>query len=179
MKILLISFSSRDEGNCSRILKHCSKLSNDRGMVAEVLKIYDMNIEECGGCDYYCFKNGACLKEDDLLEVYEKCFKADKIIFAIPTFSGNLSSLYFKFWERGQSIFKDNSEYEDKFLKKINIIVIGNLSSGGDMAVHEALYSFNNRSFYPEVLLLSSREYCTSSIRGDMIDIPNVKEFYC
>lgn len=176
MKVLLISFSSREHGNCNRILKYCSKLLNENSGVTEVINIYDMNIEECGGCDYYCFKNGICSKNDDLLKLYNKCFEADEIIFAIPTFCGNLCSSYFKFWERGQSVFKDNNEYEDKFLRKINIVVIGNIVSGGDMAMHEALYSFSNRSFYPQVLLLSSREYDTSSINGDMLNNASMRE---
>lgn len=175
MKVLLISFSSRQYGNCNRILESCSKLLNENGWGTEVINIYGMNIEACGGCDYYCFKNGICSKRDDLLKIYNKCFEADEIIFAIPTFCSNLCSSYFKFWERGQSVFKDNVEYEDKFLSKISIIVVGNLVSGGDMAMHEALYSFANRSFYPEVLLLSSREYDTSSVNGDMIYIPDVR----
>lgn len=66
-------------------------------------------------------------------------------------------------------------EYENSFLKKVNLIIIGNLSSGGDMALHEALYSFVNRSFYPEAILLSSREYNKSSIEGDLIDSNDVK----
>lgn len=73
-------------------------------------------------------------------------------------------------------MFKDEIEYENTFLKKINLIIVGNLSSGADMAVHEALYSFINRSFYPEVILLSSEEYNTSSIKGDLVKSSEVKE---
>ena len=134
------------------------------------------SIEGCGGCGYFCFDNGDCFKKDDSTHrLYKKCLEADKIIFAVPTFCGHLASEYFKFWERSQSIFKDEEDYEENFLKKINFIIIGNLSSGGDMAIHEALYPFANRSFYPETIILSSREYKTSSIRGDLIDINDVK----
>ena len=44
------------------------------------------------------------------------------------------------------------------------------------MAVHEALYSFANRSFYPEVILLSSQEYNSSSIDGDLVRKRGVKD---
>lgn len=175
MKVLFISFSLREEGNCSRILKYCSELANMKGNQCEFINMNSIKIGECGGCEYYCFSNGKCIKEDDTQYIYNKCFEVDKIIFAIPTFCGNLTSLYFKFWERSQGIFKDNDEYENKFLRKINIVIIGNLTSGGDMALHEALYGFTNREFSPEALILSSREYGTSSINGDLIENENVK----
>lgn len=146
--------------------------SND----SELINIFDYKIDGCGRCEYGCFNTGNCSVEDDTLKIYNKCFEADKIIFAIPTFCGNLASSYFRFWERSQAIFKDNNEYEKKFLSKINLIIIGNLSSGGDMALHEAIYSFNNRCFFPETLLLSSREYDKSSVRGDLVEPKEVRD---
>lgn len=148
---------------------------NNKGFETEVINIYTYKIQSCGDCSYECFAGGNCSIEDDVLKLYSKCLEADKIIFAIPTYCGNLSSAYFRFWERSQAIFKDEMEYENKFLKKISFIIIGNLSSGGDMALHEALYSFTNRSFYPEAILLSSREYNKSSIKGDLIQSNEVK----
>jgi hypothetical protein len=96
---------------------------------------------------------------------FQKCGDADILIFAIPTYSGHLSSLYFAFDERGQPFFK-----------KINFIIIGNLSAGGDMALHQALYSFANLDFWPETVLFPAREYGRSSINGDLIEIPEVKK---
>lgn len=40
-----------------------------------------------------------------------------------------------------------------KAVEKINFIIIGNLSAGDDMALHEALYNFANLNFWPETLL--------------------------
>ena len=54
--------------------------------------------------------------------------------------------------------------------------IVGNLSAGGDMALHEALYSFANLGFWPEVLLFPSREYGKNSIKGDLIEVPEVKK---
>jgi len=176
LKALGIVFSSRDNGNCSNAIKYCLNKMKDKGYETEALNIFQYEIEGCGKCNYICFNSGECLKKDDIPKLYKKCFDADKIIFAIPTFCGHLTSQYFKFWERSQSLFKDEIEYENTFLKKINLIIVGNLSSGADMAVHEALYSFINRSFYPEVILLSSEEYNTSSIKGDLVKSSEVKE---
>lgn len=175
MKILGINFSSRKQGNCAGCLEYCLNEMKALGHEIETIDIFNYEIDGCGECNYHCFKSGTCCKEDDAHKLYQKCFEADKIIFAIPTFSGNLASSYFKFWERSQSFFKDNVQYEDTFLRKINLIIIGNISSGGDMALHEALYNFTNREFYPEVILLSSREYNSSSIQGNLIESDDVK----
>lgn len=175
LKVLGFVFSSRGQGNCSNSIEYCLNKIKLAGHEAEAVNINDYDVQGCGECGYYCFKNGDCSKQDDIKKLYKKCFEADRVIFAIPTFCGNLSSMYFKFWERSQALFKDDTEYENDFLKKISFIIIGNLSSGGDMALHEALYGFANRSFYPETLLLSSREYGKSSINGDMIETDEVK----
>jgi multimeric flavodoxin WrbA len=175
MKVLGVIFSSRKQGNCTKCMEYCLDKIKISGYEVEIINVFDYEVEGCGDCNYHCFENGACCKEDDIPELYRKCFETDKIVFAIPTFSGHLASSYFKFWERSQSLFKDNIEYENNFLKKINLIIIGNISSGGDMALHEALYSFTNREFYPEVILLSSKEYSKSSIKGNLIESNEVK----
>ena len=176
MKCLGIIFSSRKQGNCAKSVKYCLDKINLHEYQVEMINIFDYEVQGCGDCSYHCFESGFCSKEDDILELYKKCFEADKIIFAIPTFCGHLASSYFKFWERSQAIFKDSLEYENEFLKKLNFIIIGNLSSGGDMALHEALYGFINRRFYSEAILLSSREYNKSSIKDNLIESDDVKK---
>ncbi|SDW07607.1 flavodoxin family protein [Tepidimicrobium xylanilyticum] len=176
MKALGIVFSSRANGNCSNAIKYCLNKMKNKGYEIETLNIFEYEIQGCGNCNYICFNSGECVKEDDIYKLYNRCFEADKIIFAIPTFCGHLTSQYFKFWERSQSLFKDEEECENIFLKKINLIIIGNLSSGGDMAVHEALYGFINRRFYPEVVLLSSEDYNTSSIKGNLVEFSGIRD---
>lgn len=175
MKVLGLIFSSRAQGNCSRSIEYCLNKFKLKGYETETINIFNYNVQSCGDCDYNCFNSGECCKEDDVHELYRKCFESDKIIFAVPTYCGHLTSAYFKFWERSQALFQDEIDYENDYLKKMNFIIIGNLSSGGDMALHEALYSFTNRSFYPEATLLSSREYNKSSIKGDLIESIDVK----
>lgn len=175
MKVVGIAFSSREKGNCTRFSDYCLNIAKNYGHQTELINLSKYNIQGCDDCDYRCFENEGCCKNDDTSLLYKRCFDADKVIFAIPTFGGHLSSAYFRFAERSQGIFKNEDEYENKFLKKINLIVIGNLTSGGDMALHEALYCFSNRNFYPESILIQSREYGKSSINGDLIEVIEVR----
>jgi len=176
MKAVGIVFSSRDEGNCANCTEYCLGIMEQHGYQCESINVFHYNVHGCYLCNYKCFNSGVCAKNDDAIKLYRKCIEADKIIFTIPTFCGHLASAYFNFWERSQGIFKDNYQYEKDFLRKINFIVIGNLASGGDMALHEALNSFTNRSFYPETILLSSREYDINPIKGDLMESTEVRD---
>ncbi|MGB9717410.1 MAG: flavodoxin family protein [Thermoproteota archaeon] len=175
-KVLGVSFSARKEGNCLRLVTYCLNKFREQGFETEVLNAYEHEIIPCSHCNYECFNDKECPLKDDAPLIYQKCVSADILIFSIPTYGGHLSSLYFAFAERSQAVFKSFQECKEKLLKKINFIIIGNLSAGGDMALHEALYSFVNLSFWPETLLFPAREYGRSSIKGDLINDPEVKK---
>jgi len=175
-KVLGVSFSARKGGNCFKLVSYCLEKFKERGFETEVLNAYEHEITPCSHCNYDCFNNRECPIKDDVPLIYQKCESADILIFGVPTYGGHLSSLYFAFAERSQSIFRSFQEYTEKLLKKINFIIIGNLSAGGDMALHEALYSFVNLSFWPETLLFPAREYGRSSIKGDLVNDAEVKK---
>lgn len=170
MKVLGVTFSCKKSGNGTKMLGHLMEGFNKKGYETEIINVYDLKITPCSRCDIECFKGKKCPIDDDVYKVYDKCFESDIVIFAIPDYAGHLSSLYFAFTERAQGWIDNYSTYVEKYLKKLNFIVIGNLSAGGDMALHQALYDFSNRDFYPETLLFSSREYGLSSIAGNLIE---------
>lgn len=176
MKALAVAFSARKKGNCYRLVEHCLNRLVEKGWETELLKTYDLQITPCNQCDYECFKNGKCPVHDDIPMIYEKCQQADTVIFALPNYGGHLTSLYFAFAERGQFIFQTSEDLNESYLKKINFIIIGNLSAGGDMALHEALYGFANRDYWPETLLFPAREYGQSSLKGNLIESVEVKK---
>lgn len=175
MKVLGLNFSSRKNGNCFNTLDYCLKQFKEIDHDIEVINFFDFNISPCGMCGYQCFQAGSCVKQDEARPLFEKLAAADIILSAVPTFRGHLASSYFVLSERAQGAFPKELHYEVDYLKKLHFIVIGNLSSGADMALHEAFYDFTNKDFYPESLLLSSREYERSSIKGDIIEEPLVR----
>lgn len=170
MKVIGVNFSSRKNGNCFKCADYCLERFKETGHEVEIVNFFDYHISPCGLCGYQCFQTGSCIKQDEARTLFEKLAAADLILHAVPTFRGHLASSFFILSERAQGIFKKELSYEADYLQKLHLIVIGNLSSGADMALHEAFYDFTNRDFYPESILLSSREYDRRSISGDLIE---------
>lgn len=175
MKVVGLNFSSRVNGNCYSCVDYCLKRFKSKGYDVEVINFFDYEVNPCGLCAYQCFYTGKCIKNDDAKELFGKLTDADIIIYAVPTFGGHLASSFFILSERENGIFRSGQDYDADYLKKINFIVIGNLSDGADMAFHEAFYGFTNKDFYPESILLSAKEYGKRSINGDLIEDESVR----
>ncbi|WP_445486813.1 flavodoxin family protein [Niallia sp. 03133] len=176
MKILGLAFSSRKAGNSSKMLYYClSKLKHNMHET-ELIHVHDLDMNPCGKCNYECCKKEDCPIHDDLPALFAKCLDADLLLFALPTYCGHLPSTYFMFSERSQALLANETIYEEGILKKVNFIFIGNIIAGADMSSHEALYSFAGKSFFPETILISSRDYNRKPINGDLIELEQVQD---
>lgn len=174
MKAIAISMSSRADGNCSNSIDFVIESLLQKGIQCEKANFANLVFEHCGSCGYYCFKSDGCLHNDGITQLYEKCKSVEFIIAAVPTYNGHLSSNYFAFSERSQGMFK-NHNFEELFLKKLNLIVVGNTGNGVEMAVEEALYSLKDKPFTTEIVVLSSREYGLSAINENIVENKHVK----
>jgi multimeric flavodoxin WrbA len=170
MKILGLVFSSRKEGNSSRILHYCMKRFKEESYEVEIVNMHDLKTNPCGNCNLECCKRMGCPIIDDIPGLFNKCLESDLLLFALPTYCGHLPSTYFILSERTQSLIGDEIDYEKEFLRKLNFIFIGNITSGADMSTHEALYTFAGLNFFPETVLISSRDYNMKPINGDLIE---------
>ncbi|MBN2380308.1 NAD(P)H-dependent oxidoreductase [candidate division WOR-3 bacterium] len=151
MKTLALAFSASKEGNCSKLAGYSLARFAGQGWQPELLKACHLAIQSLRLRVLFCAK--LCPVEDGVPMIYERCRNADAVIFAVPDYGGHLASLFFAFSERAQYESRKFTDFEGEFLSKINLIVVANLSAGGDMALHEALYSFANLDFRPEILL--------------------------
>jgi multimeric flavodoxin WrbA len=122
MKILGIAFSAREDGNCLKCVKYCLDKFKEDGFKTEVINAYELTITPCSHCRYECFANNQCPIEDDVDEIYKKCDESDILIFAIPTYGGHLSSLYFAFAERGPASLIRSQQYAERLLKKMVLL---------------------------------------------------------
>lgn len=101
MKVLAIIGSPR-KGHTFDLVQRIADLLREEGPIeVETLLLGEMDIEPCRGC-YACQSAGErlCPLRDDLLPLVERMKAADGVIFASPTYTGNVSSLTKRLMER-------------------------------------------------------------------------------
>ncbi len=118
MKKLFISFSARENGNCDSIAYFLS------GEQDAFVYFRDKKYHACAGCDYECFDGRCKYRGDDVYELFDSMQQYQKIIFIVPMYCGNPSSLYFAFCERSQDYFTQNGDKYNDLIKKLFIIGI-------------------------------------------------------
>lgn len=171
MRILILNFSSRLEGNCHRLAR---VVAEQLPYGAEIVDFRDLEIHTCGRCTYECFRGSLCPRADDGLPgIYERIAAADKTIWILPNYCGYPCANFFAFNERGCGYFAGREDRLSRFLDvPKQFIVVSNSESD---TFREAFRYLTREE--PEVLFLSTRRYgCGSSLAGDLAQVPGVKE---
>ena len=116
---LYISFSARSNGNSENIIKY---MMND---FDTFISFKDLFINPCNKCNYECMTINKCkYRYDDIYHLLNNSIMYNKIIFVVPMYCGNPSSLYFTLMERMQDYFNNNEENYTLFVNKLHIIGI-------------------------------------------------------
>lgn len=118
MKKLLISFSARKDGNCDEIARHLAKEED------KIIYFRDLNANSCSSCDYECFDNCCKYRSDDIYNLLDDIPNYQKVVFIVPMYCGNPSSLYFILNERCQDYFMHNEDKYENLVKRLFIIGI-------------------------------------------------------
>lgn len=116
--ILYISFSARSDGNCSDVAQYLLR-SNDK-----LILFKDIFYNPCSKCNYECFKSICKYRYDDVYDLLDSANDYKKIVFIVPMYCGNPSSLYFMISERMQDYFSNNEDKWDSFVEKLHFICI-------------------------------------------------------
>lgn len=66
-------------------------VSDNYNLIYEIIRPEEFTINECEGCQI-CFKEGYCVKDDDIKSIEDKLLEADFIILASPIYVHNVSS---------------------------------------------------------------------------------------
>lgn len=132
--IIYVSFSGRENGNCNDIANYLVK-ENDN-----IIFFKDISYNPCVKCDYECFNSICKYRNDDIYNLLESFSKYKKIIFIVPMYCGNPSSLYFILNERMQDYFNHNEDKWDSYIKKLHFICI----YGSDEETPHYINYFNN-----------------------------------
>lgn len=135
MRILLICGSPR-KGNTEYIL---NQIYNSLNCEKELILLRDYNIEHCKGC-LSCHKNGKCFIDDSMNELVEKMKNADLIIFGVPNYFDNVTSLFKTFIDRCNPLYT-TGELKGKEVKYI--FVGGGNKEGTREVMLNAVRGFN------------------------------------
>ncbi len=90
MKVLGIVCSPRKGGNTEILVREALAGAEEMGAEVEFLRVSDMNIVACDGCET-CHQFGECRIEDDMQKVSEKMLAADGIILGSPVYFWSVS----------------------------------------------------------------------------------------
>ena len=189
MKIVGLVFSARKEGNGFNFMKYCLDRFEKKGFETKLVNAFDFDIKPCSHCNYECYSEEIrdthenCPVNDDVPKVFELTRDADGLLIAVPCYGGHTPAIYKAWTERvphlpelNQLVKRDFAKFQELFLNKIKgFIIIGNLTAMGDMTLHEVLVDFYNVE-PPDVLLIQSREYSAGALKGNLIEIPAVRE---
>lgn len=115
---LFVSFSGRDSGNCCDIANYLMS-SNDK-----LILFKDVFYNPCSKCNYECFNSICKYRNDDVYDLLESTNTYKKIVFIVPMYCGNPSSLYFVLNERMQDYFNHNEDKWNSFTNKLYFICI-------------------------------------------------------
>ena len=99
MIVLGINCSPRKGGNTELLINEALDEAKKDGAIVEMLRIADLEISPCEGCNS-CQETGECKIKDDMQQVYQKVLKADGIILGSPVYFWSVSSLTKIFMDR-------------------------------------------------------------------------------
>jgi len=113
LKVLGIVCSPRKGGNTEILTREALAGAKENGADVELLRISDMNVAPCDGCET-CHQSGECRIKDDMQKLYEKILTADGIILGSPVYFWSVSSQAKTFMDRTYALRYPNHQLKDK-----------------------------------------------------------------
>ena len=135
MKVLGIVCSPRKAGNTEILVREALAGAKESGAEVELLRISDMNIAACDGCET-CHQSGECRIKDDMQKVYEKILAADGIILGSPVYFWSVSGQAKTFMDRTYALRYPYHKLKNK--------VGGAIAAAGSRGSVNALSIINN-----------------------------------
>jgi len=128
MKILLLNASPKNYGATQEILKIMQE-AVPAEHTAEIVCLGDYEIRYCKGC-MGCYVTGYCSIRDGMDELIDKLDEADVIVFAAPSYWGDVPGICKSFIDRCTP-FGDTNEFPDRTLKEGKRCYAAALRTGG------------------------------------------------
>lgn len=174
MRIAILHFSARDDGNCAAIARELARL-HARAEIT-LWPLAKVNISPCRGCRYECFAHAeACpYADDNVRSIYDTILHSDLAYFILPNYADYPPALYFAFNERSNCVFQGDEPLLNAYLAvPKRFIIVSNQpapSFEGIPKYHTA------EGAAPALLYLPPRRFSPSSIDGTMMEAAEARE---
>ncbi|MDD1723628.1 MAG: flavodoxin family protein [Methanospirillum sp.] len=105
MKIIGIVSSPRKGGNSQTLVGHILSGAKEAGADTELIRLCDMDIEPCNGCNI-CKSGNGCAIKDDWALLCERLAEADAVVFGSPIYWFRLNAQAYPFLDRFYALLK-------------------------------------------------------------------------
>jgi len=168
MKKMFISFSARKDGNCDEIANFLAR-DDDK-----IIYFRDLNVHSCSNCDYECFENLCKYRNDAIYCLYEEMQNYQKVVFVVPIYCGNPSSLYFMFNERSQDYFMHDEVKYENIVKRLFIIGIYGDSKQSPNFIHCFSKWFDGTKYINHVLGIERHNH-NLKLKDSILEVDELK----
>lgn len=169
MKITIINFSGRQNGNCHNITNIVKGVFGADNEVI-VKETRDLAITPCGGCNYECFaKNVNCPHvKDDVFGVYDSVCRSDLAVYIVPNYCDYPNANFFIFNERSQCFFQNHPEALERYLGVSKKFIVVSNTERDNFKRAFAYHVMENVT--ADILFLAAKDFHKSSVNGDLMD---------
>lgn len=160
--VIIISFSSRKQGNCDQIAEFLSIMHDS----VKIYRFSEFRLQPCGTCQYECFqKDETCpYSADREQDILDAICSSDVAYFVIPNYQDYPCSNFFIFQERMQGYFHVHPEHRKAFHRvKKRFLVISNTITEN---FHRIAQQYGAAE--TDILILKSRKFGLSSIKDQI-----------
>lgn len=120
MKIIGISSSPRKGGNSQTLVEHILSGAEKAGAKTELVRLCDLDIRPCIGCNN-CKKGNGCVQKDDFAGLIGDLETADAVVIGSPVYWGRLNAQAYPFIDRCYSLLKPDFSTDFPKGKKIAV----------------------------------------------------------
>lgn len=167
MKLTIVSFSGRENGNCAKIARLLQEKLTEHNVT--VHDFSSLSLSPCGRCHCECFQDRTRCPyfADPAYAIYDAVTHSDLAIYILPNYSDFPCANFFAFNERGQCYFQHHPQLERQYLGvRKKFVVVSNTGKENFLAVLRDHVDGGA----PDILFLAAKRYGKISIKGDLMD---------
>lgn len=168
--MVIVSFSSKNQGNCDQISDFIASVCT---YPTRIYRFTNFIIHPCGGCRYECFANNrSCPYIDDMeYAILDQICASSMTYFVLPNYCDYPCANFFIFNEKSQCYFQNHEDRLETYLNVPKQFIV--VSNTGKSNFVEAMRQHINGA--PEILFLSAKQYGKMSIAGNILESKEAK----